>query len=249
MIKYYTILQKGILFKYWKYGTTAVVLVFAGIIYCLNSFNVSDYTNSALLSQKGNMAYNKNLWGDAGIFYSKAIENNTRPENIKYNLANSYYQQGRYKEAITLYENILDDKNVDFKAAVYNNLGIANYKKGALIASIEAFKSSIILDDKDNEVRRNLLFVYNQYILQLMRHPHPNKEGPKGPKGTDQQDNPNTNEEGDKVPDDQSSGKYQVSDKEMDRLLRISKQQELVPKGSKSKPIKSTDTHIDGPDY
>jgi len=251
MIKYYTILQKGILFKYWIYSTIALVLVFSAFIYCFNTFNVSEYTNSALLSLKGNMAYGNNLWGDAGIFYAKAIENNTRPEKVKYNLANAYYQQGRYKEAITLYENIVDDKKVDFKAAVYNNIGIANYKKGALIASIEALKTSIVLNDKDNEVRRNLLFVYNQYIIQLMsRHPIPDKKGTKGTKEGERQNNPNPNDDsGDKVPDDQLPGKYQVSQREMDRILAISKQQTRVPKGTKSPRGKASDTHNDGPDY
>lgn len=251
MINHNQILRKNILFRYWIIASCALIIIFGILVYKANLFKIATYTRAVILSAKGNDAYKDNYWGDSGVLYLKALTVTPEPGKIKFNLANSYYQQGRYKEAVAIYDELLNDKNNPLQAAILNNMGNAYFKKGSVLPSLEAYKSALVLKNDDDTIRQNLLFVFSQFEKMLKSGNAPDgKKGKKDSKeGTKKEDNSNKPNGGDKAPlDDQQPGKYQVSDRQMESLLKISKEQERVPQGTRGANTPTKKETI-GPDY
>lgn len=75
--------------------------------------------------------------------YQKAIE--LRPEfsEAKTNLANVFLDQGRYDDAIQLYEQALNDMLYPTPFIAQGNLGWALYKKGEVAKAINTIKSAV----------------------------------------------------------------------------------------------------------
>ncbi|MGB6268044.1 MAG: tetratricopeptide repeat protein, partial [Olleya sp.] len=65
------------------------------------------------------------------LFFCGSI---TAQNNAVFDLANTLYNQGKYSEAITKYESILDTKQ--HSADLYYNLGNAHYKLNNIAPSI-----------------------------------------------------------------------------------------------------------------
>ncbi len=69
---------------------------------------------------------------------------------------NTYYNQGKYTEAIQAYEAIL--KTGNSSAEVYFNLANANYKLNHVAPSIYYYEKALQLKPNDTEIRNNLAF-------------------------------------------------------------------------------------------
>ncbi len=242
------ILLKYRLPTHWQVSVTTLILI---LLMCLfNTFKITSYTKVALRSLKGNEAYKNNYWGEAGIFYRQASIVWDGHVDLPYNLANAYYQQGRYDEAAQLYERLLRDKNNVNDAGIWNNLGNTYYMKGLLNKSFAAYKNALLLNDEDDVVRQNFLLVTIR-LNQLADIKNRAKRGKdnKAADGTKNKDTKQDNSDGQQETDDQSMGPYQVSDKQMNKLLKISKDQEHVPKRGEGNNKDSRKTYLNGPDY
>lgn len=251
MINHNYIRRKGILFKYWWLSVVTVIFIFSTIVYQTNAFKLSSYTKATVWILKGTKAYKNNYWGDAGILYQRALTIYPKNTQLKYNLANAYYQQGRYKEAVQLYGQLLNDKSNTIKAAAWNNLGNAYYRQNLLFQSFDAYKNAILLNDGDETARQNFLFVVAR-LQQLIRANNSKKkkrDDKNAGEGKTKDSKPDDDKDGQKSADEQSLGPYQVSDKEMNNLLKISKEQERVPLGSKSSGKQASRVYTNGPDY
>jgi tetratricopeptide (TPR) repeat protein len=252
MINHNQILRQNILYKYWIMGSCALIIIFGVLVYNANAFKIATYSRALILAAKGDDAYKDNSWGDSGVLFLKALPYSPEPEKIKFNLANTYYQQGRYKEAVAMYDSLLTNKNSPLQATILNNQGNAYFKKGSLFASIEAYKSALVLKNDDDTVRQNLLYVFAQYekMLKSGRSPDGTKKGDSKKEGTKKDDTSNKDNGGEKAPlDEPQSGKYQVSDRAMESLLKISKEQERVPQGARSTNKQTKKAENNGPDY
>lgn len=76
--------------------------------------------------------------------------------------ANSAYQNGNYEEAVTKYENILD--NGEASAEVYYNLGNAHYKLNHIAPSIYYYEKALQLKPGDEDIQNNIEFARNMAI-------------------------------------------------------------------------------------
>lgn len=76
--------------------------------------------------------------------------------------ANALYNDGKYAEAIDKYEAILATKNES--AALYFNLGNANYKLNNIAPSIYYFEKALQLAPNDADIENNLSFARNMTI-------------------------------------------------------------------------------------
>lgn len=83
---------------------------------------------------------------------------------------NQAYQQGRYDEAITAYQAIIDRqvRNAD----VFYNLGNAWFKKGEVARAILSYERAVKLRPRDRDLRQNLQFARNQ-IIDKIDNPNP----------------------------------------------------------------------------
>lgn len=76
--------------------------------------------------------------------------------------ANTFYNNGKYAEAIDAYESILDSDM--HSAALYFNLGNANYKLNNIAPSIYYFEKALQLEPNDKDIKNNLAFAQNMTI-------------------------------------------------------------------------------------
>jgi Ca-activated chloride channel family protein len=64
----------------------------------------------------------------------------------------------KYDEAISEFQMGLLEKDTDFQADVFYNIGNCNFKKGQLDAAIESYTMSLLMDHKDMDAKQNLEF-------------------------------------------------------------------------------------------
>ncbi|HTE02137.1 MAG TPA: tetratricopeptide repeat protein [Mucilaginibacter sp.] len=251
MAQYNIQISKARLVKYWLISMITITVVILLTVYKTNAFKSVSSIKNAALTLRANSAYQLNHWGDAGILYQQALTVSADQDKLKYNLANAYYQQGRYKEAAELYQRLLANKRDDaLKASVWNNLGNTYYMEGQLFESSDAYKKALLLNDRDDTTRRNFLFV-SARIQNLFRSGRSGdkKKDDKNGDGNKKNDTKSDDREGQKSTTDEVSGPYKVSDKQMNDLLKISKEHERVPNGSKKSSKQTTKTPANGPDY
>ncbi|WP_309641464.1 tetratricopeptide repeat protein [Flavobacterium sp.] len=215
------------------------------LLFYKNIFNVKTITYNAVSIFQGNMQYRKAQWGDAEIQYKKALETLPDSNNVLFNLGNAYYQQGRYSEALAVYLNLSDDKTNKSRLTTWMNLGRTYYKLGALEKSYEFYKKALLLDDSNVVVRQNFLFIANLLRKQKLKQTPSEKQKEAAKKGDEKKEEASDNKDGEKDNKKMQPGVYHFSDKEMNDMLRQTKDKVRVPQGTKSKKNHSITNPLD----
>lgn len=83
--------------------------------------------------KNGNSAYNEQRYSAAEAAYADALEENEASKEASFNLANSYYKQDRYDEALKEYDHYLKLEQEDLNAmsSAWSNIGNTYLKKKA----------------------------------------------------------------------------------------------------------------------
>ncbi len=101
-------------------------------------------------------AYESGSYEKSQKIYER-YKNRSKNAEVNYNIANTLYKQGRYKEAIKSYKKaVFDDKNK--RAKKYANLGnayVKSHEKEGLQKAIKAYEESLKIHE-DKETRENL---------------------------------------------------------------------------------------------
>ncbi|MDO6595726.1 tetratricopeptide repeat protein [Oceanihabitans sp. 2_MG-2023] len=82
--------------------------------------------------------------------------------NTLFEEGNALYNEGKFTEAITKYESILDTKK--HAASLYFNLGNAHYKLNNIAPSIYYFEKALQLSPNDKEIQNNIAFARNMTV-------------------------------------------------------------------------------------
>jgi type IV pilus assembly protein PilF len=99
---------------------------------------------------------------DAITHYKKALELRPDYSEAKNNLGNVYLDQGRFDEAIALYEEALNDMRYSTPFMAQGNLGWALYRKGEVQRGIDYIKAAVTTNPKYCGGFRNLGLIYDQ---------------------------------------------------------------------------------------
>ena len=94
--------------------------------------------------------------------YKRALEINPKFSEAYTNLGNVYQNEGRYDDAIPLYEKALSDILYKTPYVAENNLGWCYYKKGQLQQAIDHIKSALVPNPKFCLGHRNLGTIYSE---------------------------------------------------------------------------------------
>lgn len=94
-----------------------------------------------------------------------------KPDNsiALHNLGTAFYKKGKYKDAAAAFQRSLLKGNFPNEAAVYYNLGNAQFQLRDLTAAIESYKSSLRLNSHDADAKHNLALA-----LQLLKEQQEN---------------------------------------------------------------------------
>ena len=152
--------------------------------------------------EKAKVAYESGEYKESESLY-KEYKKSTKNAEANYNIANSLYKQGKYKEAISSYEKAtFDDK--DKRAKNFSNLGNAYVKAGekeGLKKALKAYESSLEIEE-NAETRENLEAVKKAI-----------KEQEKQKQKQENKDNKDKSDKNEKSDKDEKSDKSDKSDK------------------------------------
>jgi len=82
--------------------------------------------------------------------------------NIRFDKANTLYNNGEYESAISVYEKILDDNL--HSSALYFNMANCYYKLNKIAPSIYYYEKALMLSPKDKDIQNNLSFAEQMTI-------------------------------------------------------------------------------------
>lgn len=103
------------------------------ILFVFIAMNISAQKEVRKAVRSGNKAYNEQLYATAETEYNKAIKENASSKEASYNLANTYYKQQKWDEALKEYQHYLTLENQDpaKMSAAWSNMGNTFLKKKA----------------------------------------------------------------------------------------------------------------------
>lgn len=131
------------------------------ILFLLITFASQAQRQERQAIKEGNKAYREQLYGEAETKYNEAISVNPSSKEALFNLANTYYKQNKWDEAIEGYKHFLtvEGEASDRISSAWSNMGNALLKKKDLQNSMEAYKNSLRWNPKDEQTRYNLAVV------------------------------------------------------------------------------------------
>jgi Ca-activated chloride channel family protein len=186
--------------------------------------------------EKAKEAYSAGEYEKAGAIY-KEYEGKTHHAQINYNIGNSLYKQGKYKEAIDAYNKTLLD-TPEKRAQNYANLGNAHVKfkeKENLQKAIKAYEKSLKLRE-DKDVRENLEAVKKALKEQKKKEQkQKNKDKKKKDKKNKEKKNKDKKNSDKKDKSDKKSKSDKKDEKSKDKKKGDSDKKEKQEKSDKEK--------------
>lgn len=132
--------------------TDSICLFFA-LFYCVSLCAQSSHNHL----RKGDAEYDKEHYKDAEKHYRDAAELKYGDPMAQYNLGNALYQQGRWEDAATRFEQAAAAAaNTAFKADALHNLGNAQLKQNKFGEAVQAYEKSLRLRPGDAGTKQNL---------------------------------------------------------------------------------------------
>lgn len=219
-------------------------------------FNASFYNMAIAQSgyadiYRGNEAYHKGNYTEAGKNYSLALE--TKKNQVaEFNLGNVYYQQDRFDSAIKHFKEVTESgSNQELRASAYYNMGNSFLKSKRWQEAEKSFRECLKLIPNNSQAKYNL-----EYARRMMKEE--NKESQKQedqaqkPGGKDKHD-ADKNEKSESKPsqsDSKSSDQKskslpsKLSKEQADQILNALNQEENKLRG-KSEKIKGLPLKLD----
>lgn len=180
--------------------------------------------------KKGNSLYNNQKFKDAEIEYRKALEFEPGSNIAKYNLGNSLYRQGRFDEAMKMFD-VVDRNKFDKKALAdsYHNLGNSYLQNKQYEQSIESYKKALINNPKDKDTKYNLEYARKMLQQQMQSQNQQNNQNQQDNKDKNQQQQQNQQQNDQKDNKDKqnqnSQNQQQNKDEKQDKQQNQQQQQ------------------------
>jgi len=201
--------------------------------------------------RSGNKAYNNQLYGAAEADYSKALEEDASSKEASFNLANAYYKQQRWDDALKEYQHYLtlEGENTEKMSSAWSNIGNTYLKKKAnekaenqatmgqpgattqktqqqdnLKMSMEAYKNALRLNPADDDTRYNLAVVQKMIKDKEDQNKDQNqdqKQDQKQDQNQDQQDQKNQDQKQDPKQDQKNQDQQQSGQMSQENMQQI----------------------------
>ena len=209
--------------------------------------------------REGNKEFFANQYGNSEVSYQKALDIDSNSYEANFNLADAFYKQKKYDEAIKKYSKLLKGQSDKSKLSeLHYNIGNAHFKKvekllagqkaneaiKELDKSIDAYKKSLMNNPNDKEAKYNLTFAkYLKKKLEEQQKQNQNNKQNKDNKNQDKQNNQDKNQDGDKNQDKNNQNKDQDKNSSNEQDSDGDGIPDKVEKGDDKKP---RDTDKDG---
>ena len=192
--------------------------------------------NKKSFLRDGNKLYTDSSYNEAEIQYRKSLEKDQDYFNASFNLADAVYKQERYKEASALFDALKDNAPTENDLAkVYHNLGNSLVKEQKLEEAIDAYKSALRINPKDEDTRHNLALSKQQKQEQQKEENKEDQEEQEEDKeGEDKKEQEQNKEQKEKENQEQNEEeqnqpeekKEEMSKEDAEKMLEAIQQQE-----------------------
>jgi tetratricopeptide (TPR) repeat protein len=190
--------------------------VFTVVLPCLSSAGITDFMDI----DHAHKEYTKGNYKAAISGYEKILQDKLSDE-VRYNLANSYYKNGEYKKAATIYQN-LNPENRTLRYQKLHNEGNNHFQQKQYQKALEAYQKALTIK-KDRATQENMglaksMIKKQQQQQQKQKGDQKDKESDKNQQ-EDQEGNKMQQEQGDGLKKEQhkSSGQKQEGEKIMSK--------------------------------
>ena len=194
------------------------------------------WVGRALALVRGNATYQAGAYGDAEVWFRKALVAKPGLCAVQYNLGNALCQQGRYAEAAQCYQRALPACPAGLQAQAWVNLGHAYYQAGRVPASYDAYRHALLLRPADEAVRQDFLLVQAQLAAKQKAgppRPKPNPAAPDEQKQAQRADRKSDQQDQKNAPGQPAATPTQkFSEQEMQEVFSTISQQENQLRGS-----------------
>ena len=209
-------------FKGKRRYSSAMTLLMLMTAMAANAQNDRDYI------REGNRNFRSGKFAEAEVSYRKSIEKNPRNPQAAYNLGNALFAQKKDSAAVVAYESGVQlETSAIRKSMGYHNMGVVCQSHKMFSEAIEAYKSALRLNPKDDEARYNLEICKKQQKNQQNKQNQDKQNQKKDDKGKDQKkDQQKEQQKQDKDKQQQNKDKNKMSKDNAEQLLNAAIQQE-----------------------
>jgi tetratricopeptide (TPR) repeat protein len=197
-----------------------ILLLFSWLL-LLGSFAFGQSEEQKLV-REGNKSYKEKKFADAQKNYINALGKQPNSYRGIFNLGDSYYKQGKYKEATEQFEMLEGRKTSnDTLSKVYHNLGNSYLKQKEFEKSINAYKNALKKNDEDEETRYNLAYAQKMLKQQQQQQKQDQDKKDKDKKDQDKKNKDKKDEKKDQKKDQQQQEQQNqnISKEDAQRLL------------------------------
>lgn len=157
----------------------------------LRVFSQENYNTSVY---KGNQYFEEKKFEEASTHYLKAVKENNKDFKALYNLANSFYKQGLYTDAISQYDKALkQSKTKDEKISSLYNAGNAHYQNQNIDEAIKHYKKALKLSPNNETILKNLKIAEKKKQKEREKNKQPEQENKKNLEGNQKQEEEKNN--------------------------------------------------------
>ena len=135
-----------------------ITLIFPLLLGWLGSWN--------RLMKSGHEAYMLQDYQKAVTAFQEAAVNRPNDPIVHHNLGAALYKQGKFQQAAHAFQTTLLKANVPKKAAVYYNLGNAQFQIRDYSAAITSYRSALKLNPLDDDTKHNLALALQQLATE-----------------------------------------------------------------------------------
>ena len=177
--------------------------------------------------RSGNKKFRAGNMAESEVDYTKALDKNSRNPQAAFNLGDALLAQGKDSAALVQFSNAVNlEKNSFRKSLAYHNIGYLYQSKNKYAEAIEAYKSALRLNPKDNETRYNLEYCKRQKQKQDQQKQQ-NKDGKNNNKEKkEQQQKQQNKDKQQQQQQEQQQDKDKMSKENAEQLLNAAMQQE-----------------------
>ena len=184
------------------------------------------YAGGAGDLRKGNRAYDKEKYGEAFEYYSKAAAEG-EPEKGFYNSAAALYRLQDYQGALQAYDAL--KAGGQFQQDAYYNSANAYYNSGDRENALKNLRKALLLNREDKEALHNLQFILREQQNQKNKQDKNNNQGDNKSQQDNQDNSDDQNQSGDQRQEEQNQqgqndSERRLSEAEADNILQMSKE-------------------------
>ena len=107
-------------------------------------------------NEEGNDLFEKGEYDAALKRYLEAQQNAPNRSELRFNVGDALYKQGKYEEAAQELGRVIDSEDQNLNAGAYYNLGNTFFRQEKYQEAVGAYKKSLMMNPKDQDAKVNL---------------------------------------------------------------------------------------------